>query len=996
MSKTSPTSFRVEMSKTSLTSSVVEKSPQANSHPTNPTATLTKNIKEKNMKKKILSLLTAFAMVFGILVAPFTTASADNANEPAPAVTPYHKAANTTDDPAAVTEKVIVHKIEMDKDVIRARRVTATVEEKEVTKVIIEKDGKYYDAASYDPEAKSNTALDVSSPFVTGFANGTPVFSGRIGLDLNEYVGEQITDTDEATALKAFFKSQKKMKDVYFALEFADGFQAPAGAPAKKGTGKYVKAKANSNNLIPSFVKKQGAKENKPADYEIESTDKIEEAVGGYTNADGTITFTTKDTVGEIDLALKGSFKINEIKEKSKYVKDKKDGKSIVDQRAVPIEITLPLINSFGTVKEAHVYPKNVVDKPQIDKNFHGQNNLKEETKEGVGKSALEKYSKTAEDQKPTNMHDGAQYPNQDKEKAKATVSVGDVVPYEVKTKIAKGTAYERLVWNDIMTNGLTYNKDLGTSKEYEKVIVKDENGNISYDKLTTGIKIIQKDAPKTGGGVEDKDITSQFTKDTDYKIVEDDAGFRLELTKTGLEKLAKITLGEKDAKGNPTKEIYDVEFVLTYTATVNGTAKVDKIEKNNVTLEYGHKPGKDHEEKPVKPQNGELKVTKNFEQGVNTDGLRLVYTLKKGNDVVASVALDNTIKNTTIDLGNGIKFVVGDTAFNGKFTGLPEGEDYKISERVAGYNPEYAETNTDGTVTITNKKDNDNPPPIEPKTPEVVVGGKRFVKTNDFAPDSNELQRLLDARFVVYRKVKLPGESKETTQYLFEKADEVKTKDKEALDNAKKAYLELIDKYNAAMEKAETGKEDAAIAKANIQVPDTTGMKNAQTAQEVKDYIDQLRAKYEAAFKTAGSLYEWKAVTETDPEKIATQDGIVTLASDSKGRFEIQGLAYGDYYLKEVKKPAGYAALADIKFEVKAGSYDGLGDIGYTNNAGDVDENSGTDAQVKVKNAQQVKNKIVTIPETGGIGSLVFIVAGLAIMAGAFVAYKKSQAVEA
>ena len=34
------------------------------------------------MKKKILSLLTAFAMVFGIIAAPFTNASATNGNEP--------------------------------------------------------------------------------------------------------------------------------------------------------------------------------------------------------------------------------------------------------------------------------------------------------------------------------------------------------------------------------------------------------------------------------------------------------------------------------------------------------------------------------------------------------------------------------------------------------------------------------------------------------------------------------------------------------------------------------------------------------------------------------------------------------------------------------------------------------------------------------------------------------------------------------------------------
>lgn len=52
------------------------------------------------MKKKILSLLTAFAMVFGIIAAPFTTASA----------------AGESTDPNAKTETVVLHKILQTKD----------------------------------------------------------------------------------------------------------------------------------------------------------------------------------------------------------------------------------------------------------------------------------------------------------------------------------------------------------------------------------------------------------------------------------------------------------------------------------------------------------------------------------------------------------------------------------------------------------------------------------------------------------------------------------------------------------------------------------------------------------------------------------------------------------------------------------------------------------------------------------------------------------------
>ncbi|WP_079255267.1 LPXTG cell wall anchor domain-containing protein [Streptococcus suis] len=43
-----------------------------------------------------------------------------------------------------------------------------------------------------------------------------------------------------------------------------------------------------------------------------------------------------------------------------------------------------------------------------------------------------------------------------------------------------------------------------------------------------------------------------------------------------------------------------------------------------------------------------------------------------------------------------------------------------------------------------------------------------------------------------------------------------------------------------------------------------------------------------------------------------------------------------------------------------------------------------------------QVKNKKITIPQTGGIGTLIFTVVGLSTMVFAFIAMKKRQAEEA
>ena len=70
-------------------------------------------------------------------------------------------------------------------------------------------------------------------------------------------------------------------------------------------------------------------------------------------------------------------------------------------------------------------------------------------------------------------------------------------------------------------------------------------------------------------------------------------------------------------------------------------------------------------------------------------------------------------------------------------------------------------------------------------------------------------------------------------------------------------------------------------------------------------------------------------------------------------------------------------------KRQVKKGSYTANGDIDYV-------------AKSTKKDAMQIKNNDVTIPQTGGIGTIIFTAIGLAIMASAIIAIKKRQATEA
>lgn len=649
------------------------------------------------------------------------------------------------------------------------------------------------------------------------------------------YNGSQ--DLEALQALDGVGADVKEVADVYFAWQ-------EVGKEKVGDKDQYIKGKLVDGKMTPVFE----------GDNLVYTTN-IDEAFGGKTGATGIVFETSK---------LKGSFKIQEIKEKSTYKTT--DGMVIAGQKAVPVEITLPLVNEKGVLENAHVYPKNTQEKPKIDKNFAKKNGL------------------TAIEDKDSNINAGADINNYKANKAKAQAEVGKNIPYEVITTIDADTSYERLIWNDIMTNGLTFNKD---------VKVEADNG------VNLG--------------------------DGDYKLAQDDNGFRLQMTDAGLAKIKAVTTGA-DAK--------DVNIKLTYSATVNGTAVVDKPEKNNVKLEYGHKKGEDLKKKDVTPKDGKLNVVKNFSEGAKTDGLKLVYTLEKDGKAVASVALDSKTVNKTIDLGNGIKFVVGEKAFNGEFTGL--GEDaagWKISERVSGYNPAYAETDAAGTVTITNNEDKDNPTPLEPTTPEVVVGGKKFVKTTETATEL-----LAGAKFVVKN-----GEGK----YLAAKSVDTVEAEKAKLEAAKTALNTAVENYNK-----------------REKVEDKTGLAEVNKAQE----------DYNKAFKTAGIRYTW--VDKKDAE------GVVVLASNENGQFMIEGLEYGKYKLEEIEAPKGYAKINDQEFTVAEG------------NTKDVNIKYAADS--KENDAKQVINKKVTIPQTGGMGTALFMVVGIALMGGAFIAMRKRSAEQA
>ena len=549
----------------------------------------------------------------------------------------------------------------------------------------------------------------------------------------------------------------------------------------------------------------------------------------------------TLDTTG----LEKGTYRIVEDLEKSTYKGD--DGELLAASKAVPTLLTLPITNNDGVVEAAHVYPKNTQEKPEIDKNFAANN--------GLG---------TVED-KNGNKDAGANYSNYDKDKATATADLGKSVPYEVKTKIKKDSKYKKLVWNDNMTKGLTYQKDL-----------KVEGAGLTAD---------------------------------DYFVTETDRGFTLVLKDTGLTKVE-----------NAAKE-KDVEIKLTYSAKINGEAVVDKPEENDIVLDYANKPGKDSEPKEFTPGQKEITMKKSWDvtgDQIVTEadkGVTAYFTLQKKNAEGKWEDVE-TVEKTSKE------------NFEVTFKNLDEKWTYRIVESVKGYEAEYKKYNeTTGELEITNHKDTDNPDKLNPTEPKVQLGGRKFVKTNNEDKKSAKLERLAGAEFYVKN-----AEGK----YLVAAKKDAKavTDAKAALDEAVKAYNEL----SAEEQKGEKG----------------TAAKTA---------INEKQKAYNDAFVANATEYTWGEKDDAN---------VVVLTSDAEGRFEIKGLEYkAGYKLEEKTAPKDYAKLQSPQdFEVKDGSYAST-DAELQYNKDNADNGYGL----------QIKNKNVSIPQTGGIGSIIFVVVGLMIM---------------
>lgn len=501
----------------------------------------------------------------------------------------------------------------------------------------------------------------------------------------------------------------------------------------------------------------------------------------------------------------------------------------------------------------------------------------------------------------PNTLKDvGAVMDNYNKEKANAKAHIDKEVPYEAKAELPKGSVFTHLDLADSMDKGLKYNEEKGVTVTVTPAL--------------------------------DQDLVAG----TDYTVTTVGNGFKVHFNQSGLDKL------------NKAAETKDLSIEFTYSAKVTADAIVDKPMDNHATFTYNHEPPKPSSDK-LTPVKDKINVKKTWADGTAPTDIIVKYVLLDENDMpIADVTFKNATTVDETDLGNGITFEkTGNYA--GSFKGLEKGKNYKVKELVNGYEPGYTVESDTATVTVKNTK---TPESITPTPPQVTVGGKKFVKTNQ-----DGSKRLAGAEFAIQNK----NAGTNNDKYL-----KITEKEGTAYADAEKAYNDAIAAVNAALAKGEISATNKV----------TIGTEEFATKDAAMVKVEELRVARDKAFTEGKLSYTW-----VDDIKQATK-----FTSNDNGQFEVKGLEYGNYRAVETKAPAGYALPTNggnFTFEIAKGTYTGQGTIDYV-------------ADSAKKDAMQITNNDVTIPQTGGIGTIIFTAIGLAIMASAIIAIKKRQATEA
>lgn len=131
----------------------------------------------------------------------------------------------------------------------------------------------------------------------------------------------------------------------------------------------------------------------------------------------------------------------------------------------------------------------------------------------------------------------------------------------------------------------------------------------------------------------------------------------------------------------------------------------------------------------------------------------------------------------------------------------------------------------------------------------------------------------------------------------------------------------------------------------------------------------------------------------------VANEDDATEITSAAQGKLDITGLPEGTFKLIETQAPSGYEKAPMDAFEFKiAPEYVGTGagtltslkiTSGTATELGTAEAQAGTVSKTEASVAQTLKNtKGSILPNTGGMGTIIFTIVGLALMIGAGATY--------
>ena len=199
--------------------------------------------------------------------------------------------------------------------------------------------------------------------------------------------------------------------------------------------------------------------------------------------------------------------------------------------------------------------------------------------------------------------------------------------------------------------------------------------------------------------------------------------------------------------------------------------------------------------------------------------------------------------------------------------------------------------------------------------------------------------------------------------------------------------------KYTVTVNENAVVGSDGTINKAEVEYTNNPDGTTDGSKKEVKVYSFKIKInkKKDNGSPLKGAtfgLYRDAACADKIEEATSGDDGVINFGDASK-------LAAGTYYLKELQAPSGYSALTSVvKVVISTATPNDntIYDFKYSMNEGD-ENNVGEDGVISL---DITNNKGFNLPATGGMGTYLFTIGGLVIMAGAallLIAYKKRRA---